>query len=133
MIVEEPISLPEFFGFPPDPSCGAVASFAGVVRDHHHGRRVQKLHYECYRSMALGEMERITAEAKERWNVHEARVIHRVGELQVGETAVAIAVVSAHRAEAFAACRYLIEEIKRRVPIWKKEIFEDGTGEWVVC
>mgnify|MGYP001588353019 CR=1 FL=1 len=75
----------------------------------------------------------LVEEAKSRWPIEDLRVLHRVGELEIGEAAVAIAVSSAHRAEAFSACRFTIEEIKKRVPIWKKEIFEDGTREWVVC
>lgn len=132
-ITQEPIRLNDFFSEGADPSCGAIASFVGLVRNHDHGRRVLKLHYECYRSMAEKMLEWIVVEAKERWPVHEVLVRHRIGTLEIGEVAVAIAVSSAHRAEAFQACRFVIEEIKRRVPIWKKEIFEDGTGEWVFC
>lgn len=132
-ITQGPVRLNEFFSSTPAPSCGAFASFVGLVRDHDHGRRVLRLHYECYPSMAEKMLEGIVAEAKNRWPVDEVKVLHRVGTLEVGEAAVAIAVSSAHRAEAFQACRFVIEEIKKRVPIWKKEIFEDGTGEWVFC
>lgn len=131
-ISRAPIVLQESF-FKPGPSCGAVASFVGLVRNHDHGRRVSRLHYECYLSMAEKMLERIVAEAKDRWPINEVRVVHRIGTLEIGEAAVAIAVSSAHRAEAFEACRFVIEEIKKRVPIWKKEIFEDGTGEWIFC
>ncbi len=75
----------------------------------------------------------IVEEAEARWDAEKARVLHRIGPLQTGEAAVAISVSATHRAEAFEACRFLIEEIKKRVPIWKKEIFEDGTSEWVSC
>ena len=78
-------------------------------------------------------MESLTMEAKGRWPIDEIHLLHRVGELQIGETAVAIAVSAAHRDEAFLACRFLIEGIKHRVPIWKKQILEDGSGEWVSC
>lgn len=132
-ITREPIRLSEFFSDGVDPLCGAVASFVGIVRDHDHGRHVLKLHYECYLSMAEKMLERIVGEAKKRWPVDEVVIRHRIGTLEIGEAAVAIAVSSAHRAEAFQVCRFVIEEIKKRVPIWKKEIFEDGTGEWVFC
>ncbi len=132
-ITQEPIRLDDFFSKGADPSCGATASFVGLVRNHDHGRRVLKLHYECYRSMAEKMLEQIVAKAKERWPVDEVLVRHRIGTLEIGEAAVAIAVNSSHRAEAFQACRFVIEEIKKSVPIWKKELFEDGTGEWVFC
>jgi len=75
----------------------------------------------------------LVEEAKNRWDINDIRVLHRVGELGIGETAVAIAVSSAHRAAAFSACRFMIEEIKKRVPIWKKEFYQDGRNEWVIC
>ena len=83
--------------------------------------------------MAEKMLEDLVLETKRRWPVDEVRILHRIGTLEVGEAAVAITVSSAHRAEAFEACRFVIEEIKKRVPIWKKEIFEDGTSEWVFC
>ncbi len=132
-ITRAPIRLEEFLSAAPASSCGASASFVGFVRDHDHGRRVVRLHYECYPSMAEKTLEEILAETKRRWPVDEVRVLHRIGTLEVGEAAVAIAVSSAHRAEAFQACRFVIEEIKRKVPIWKKEIFENGSGEWILC
>ncbi len=110
-----------------------MASFAGVVRDHDHGRRVKELHYECFASMAEKKIGALIAEARRSWKVEEVRVLHRVGRLSVGDVAVAIAVSSAHRDEAFQACRFLIESIKKEVPIWKKQIYEDGTGQWVGC
>jgi molybdopterin synthase catalytic subunit len=132
-ITERPIHLEDFFSCVPDRSCGAMASFVGIVRNHDHGRPVRKLYYDCYLSMADRMIGRLIQEALGRWDVHEMRVLHRIGELAVGEAAVAIAVSSAHRDEAFSACRFAIEEIKKKVPIWKKEIFEDGSREWVVC
>ena len=131
-ITEKAIDLNEFFSAP-DASCGAVAAFVGLVRNHDHGRSVRRLQYECYRSMAEKMIETIVGRAKELWPVDEVRVCHRVGPLEIGEAAVAIAVSSSHRDEAFEACRFVIEEIKKKAPIWKKEIFEDGTGEWVFC
>jgi molybdopterin synthase catalytic subunit len=112
------------------PARGGIACFIGTVRDHHGGRCVVRLDYLAYEAMAEAECARIVAEAQARWNGAVA-LQHRTGTLQVGETAVAVAVASAHRDEAFASCRYVIEEVKRRVPIWKQEYFADGTVEWV--
>jgi molybdopterin synthase catalytic subunit len=109
---------------------GGVACFLGTVRNHQHGREVVRLEYSAYQPMAEAECGRIVAEAESRWPVRVA-LLHRIGELAVGDTAVAIAAASAHRDEAFLACRYVIEEVKRRVPIWKKEYFADGSIEWV--
>ena len=132
-ITNEPIDLGDFFSFTPAKSCGALATFTGIVRDHDHGRQVKKLYYDCYPSMAERMIKILVAEAKNQWGVDEIRVSHRIGSLEIGEVAVAIAVSSAHRAESFSACRFIIEEIKKRVPIWKKEIFENGASEWVLC
>ncbi len=132
-ITENPIEPAAFLGIAPKVSCGATASFLGMVRDHDGGRVVKVLFYECYPSMAEKELGNVVREARDRWAVEEIRVIHRVGLLKIGDIAVAIAVSSAHRDEAFLACRYIIEEIKHRVPIWKKQIFEDGTVEWTTC
>ena len=132
-ITDKPILLQDFFSFAPDPSCGALASFVGIVRELDHGRLVKRLHYECYGSMADKMIQILIEEAKQKWNPHEIRLLHRVGTLEIGEAAVAIAVRSIHRTEALSACAYLIEAVKKRVPIWKKEIFKDGTSEWVLC
>ena len=132
-ITDDPINLSEFFSKEVDPTCGATASFVGVVRDHDHGKPVQKLYYECYVSMADKQIRAILENAKRCWPVRNVQVLHRIGWLNVGEAAVVISVSSAHRDEAFAACRYMIEEIKGKVPIWKKEVFKDGTSEWVLC
>jgi molybdopterin synthase catalytic subunit len=112
------------------PDRGAVTSFLGLVRDHHAGRMVTRLEYSAYPPMAEAECARIVAEAEARWPVRVA-VEHRIGTLEIGDAAVAIAAAAAHRDEAFAACRFVIEEVKRRVPIWKKEFYADGTVEWV--
>jgi molybdopterin synthase catalytic subunit len=112
------------------PDRGAVTSFLGLVRDHHAGRRVTRLEYSTYAPMAEAECARIVSEAEVRWPVRVA-LEHRVGTLEIGDAAVAIAAAAAHRDEAFAACRFVIEEVKRRVPIWKKEFYADGTIEWV--
>jgi molybdopterin synthase catalytic subunit len=112
------------------PDRGAIASFLGVVRNHHGNRAVRRLHYSAYGPMAEAECARIVAEAESRWRVAVA-LRHRTGRLEVGETAVAIVVAAAHRDAAFAACRWIIEEVKQRVPIWKQEFYADGTVAWV--
>ena len=108
------------------PADGAVCLFVGVVRHENAGRRVRHLEYEAYEDMALPLMEQIAAEAARRWPVSEVRMVHRLGRLEIGEPSVAVAVVSPHRAEAFAACRFAIDSLKASVPIWKKEFYEDG-------
>ncbi len=112
------------------PARGGVACFLGVVRDHHDGRAVESLDYAAYEPMAEAECARIVAEAQARWPV-EVALEHRLGHLAVGDGAVAIAAAAAHRDPAFAACRYVIEELKRRVPIWKRERYADGSEVWV--
>ena len=126
--------IPEtFLSFKPSPDSGAVATFFGVVRDHHEGRAVRSLHYECYEPMADKEIRLIRENAMNRWQLTDVHILHRVGSLEVGDIAVAAAVTSAHRAEAFAACEAIVDEIKHTVPIWKKEFYQDLTSEWVLC
>jgi len=112
------------------PERGGVATFIGVVRNHHDGRSVVRLEYSAYDAMAEAECQRIVVEAAERWPVRVA-VEHRLGTLEVGDAAVMVAAAAAHRAQAFDACRYVIEELKRRVPVWKREHFADGSMVWV--
>lgn len=108
------------------PQDGAVAIFDGIVRDNTKGRKTRFLVYEAYEEMALRQMQQLAAEAHRRFAVHEIAIVHRLGKLQVGESSVFIAVCSAHRAAAFDACRWLIDTLKKTVPIWKQEHFEDG-------
>jgi molybdopterin synthase catalytic subunit len=105
---------------------GAVCVFDGIVRDNTRGRPTLHLDYEAYREMALEQMRRLADEAVTRFGVREVAMVHRLGRLAVGETSVLIAVASAHRAAAFEACRWLIDTLKKTVPIWKKETFVDG-------
>ncbi|MGJ7903152.1 molybdenum cofactor biosynthesis protein MoaE [Lysobacter sp. 1R34A] len=110
---------------------GAYASFEGWVRDHHGGRAVAGLRYESYAALALAEGERVLEEAIERFAIVDARCVHRVGDLAIGELAVWVGVSAAHREAAFAACRYIIDETKARVPIWKHERYADGDADWL--
>jgi len=105
---------------------GAIVTFDGCVRNQSHGRRTLYLDYEAYESMALAKMREISAEARTKFAIDRVGVAHRLGRLEIGETSVFIAVSAAHRAAAFDACRYIIDTLKRSVPIWKKEYFEDG-------
>ena len=105
---------------------GAVVVFDGIVRDNTRGRRTLCLVYEAYEEMALRQMKILALEAIAAHRVREVAIVHRLGKLHVGETSVLIAVASAHRAQAFDACRWLIDTLKKTVPIWKKEYFEDG-------
>jgi MoaE-MoaD fusion protein len=105
---------------------GAVVVFEGIVRDNSRGRRTLYLDYEAYEEMARKQLEELAAQALEKFKVREVAVAHRLGRLQIGETSVAIVVGSAHRAAAFDACRWMIDTLKKTVPIWKKEHFEDG-------
>jgi adenylyltransferase/sulfurtransferase len=116
-----------------DAAAGGYASFEGWVRDHNDGRRVARLEYEAFESLAFKEGARIVAEAVARFGVRQAACVHRVGDLAIGEMAVWVGVSSSHRAEAFAACRYIIDEVKHRLPIWKKEHYVDGDSGWVAC
>jgi molybdopterin synthase catalytic subunit len=109
---------------------GGIATFTGAVRDSHAGRAVTALSYSSYESMAEHECAGIVREAEARWPVRVA-LVHRLGDLAIGDLAVAVAVASAHREEAFAACRWVIDEVKARVPIWKRETYEDGSVAWV--
>ncbi len=116
-----------------DPAAGGYASFEGWVRNHNEGLRVRHLEYEAFEPLAVKEGERIVAEAVERFGIEHAACVHRIGDLAIGEMAVWVGVSARHRAEAFAACRYIIDEVKHRVPIWKKEHYENGDSGWVNC
>src|SRR5215208_1799961 len=129
-LTRNPIELEALLSEVQDPTRGGIASFLGTVRDHHGGRGVVRLEYSAYAPMVEAECARIVAEAKSRWDCGVA-LRHRIGTLEIGEAAVAVVAASCHREAAFAACRYVIEEVKRRVPIWKQEFFADGTVEWV--
>jgi molybdopterin synthase catalytic subunit len=116
-----------------DAAAGGYASFEGWVRNHNEGLAVTRLEYEAFEALAIKEGERILQEALQRYGVLKAACVHRVGSLAIGEIAVWVGVSSRHRAEAFAACRYIIDEVKHRVPIWKKEHYVNGDSGWVNC
>lgn len=105
---------------------GAVVVFEGIVRNHSRGRRTLYLEYEAYEGMALNEMQRLAEAARERFAIRDLRLVHRLGKLEIGETSVLVVVAAAHRSAAFEACRWLIDTLKKTVPIWKKEYFEGG-------
>ncbi len=114
-------------------TAGGFASFEGWVRNHHEGRAVQSLEYSCYQELALKEGQRIVTAALEQFPIIHAHCEHRVGHLAIGDMAVYVAVSAAHRDAAFTACRFIIDEIKQRVPIWKKEYYADGSTAWPHC
>jgi molybdopterin synthase catalytic subunit len=132
LLTETPIDLPAVLAHVQAPGAGAVDVFIGTVRDNTQRKAVVRLEYEAYAPMALKKMEELAAEARRRWPVEALAIVHRVGLLQIGEAAVVIAVATPHRAEAFEACRWLIDTLKETVPIWKKEVFEDGEV-WVAA
>jgi molybdopterin synthase catalytic subunit len=125
-LVREPINTKMVLENVKHPEDGAVSMFDGIVRDNTRGRKTEYLIYEAYEEMALKQMEEMTAEAKTKFGVREVAIVHRLGRLEIGETSVIIAVASAHRAAAMDACRWLIDTLKKTVPIWKKEYFVDG-------
>jgi len=108
------------------PSVGGIVVFEGIVRDNARGKQVRYLEYDVYEEMAIEQIRTIIAEAQQRWGVERVAVAHRFGRLEIGEASVIIVVASSHRSEAFDACRYIIDTLKRTVPIWKKEVTTDG-------
>jgi len=116
-----------------DNSCGALVVFEGWIRDHNEGQAVERLEYEVYRPLAVKEGTIIIAEAVEKFGISHVMCIHREGLLELSDIAVIVCVSSPHRGEAFDACRYIIDEVKSRLPIWKKEHYLSGISEWVNC
>ena len=112
---------------------GACATFEGWVRNHNEGQAVASLEYEAYAELAEAEGNRILAEARDKFDLLAAEAVHRVGHLQIGDMAVWVGVASAHRGPAFDACRFIIDELKARVPIWKKEHYVAGASAWINC
>jgi molybdopterin synthase catalytic subunit len=131
-VTTEPLDLAAHEAAVAGPRAGAVVSFQGVVRDHDHGRSVTTLEYEGHPT-AEAVLREVVAEIAADPDVYAVAVSHRVGPLEIGDVALVAAVSTAHRAAAFAACARLVDEVKARLPIWKHQIFADGTDEWVNC
>jgi len=129
-ITEKPIDVSKLLNDVSDQSSGASVLFTGTVRDHNEQDKVSKLHYEAYQEMAEKILQEIENEIRTKWKINKFVAIHRTGTLKVGEVSVAIAVSAEHRKEAFEACKFGIDVIKEKVPIWKKEFSESGT-EWL--
>ena len=127
---DEPIRVEDLITAVRGDGDGAVALFLGTVRNHNAGRRVLRLEYSAYAEMAEGQMAAIEEQASSRFNISRVALVHRQGRLEIGEASVGVAVSAPHRAEAFEACRFIIDTLKKKVPIWKKEFFEGGE-QWV--
>ena len=127
---EQPLDGNEVFRFLQTPASGGMVVFTGTVRDHFEDKKVIRLEFEAYQAMAVKEMERLAVICAEKWPCHRIAIHHRTGVLQVGEIPVIIGVSCTHRREAFAACQFLIDTLKESIPIWKKEVFQDGS-HWV--
>jgi molybdopterin synthase catalytic subunit len=125
-VVRHPIDLGSLSR--PEPGDGAECVFTGVVRNHNDGKAVLYLEYEGYEEMVAAIFEEIADEARKRFGVTRVRIVHRLGRMEIGETSVAVAVTSPHRKEAFEACRFAIDTLKHKAPIWKKEFYADGSS-----
>jgi len=129
-IVEQPIDFGKVVSEVQRNGAGAISLFLGTIRDHTKDKAVVHLEYESYDQMAVSEMKKIVDAASAKWTDLAVAIVHRVGRLEIGEVAVAIAVSTPHREASFAACKYIIDTLKQTVPIWKKEVFSDG-DDWV--
>jgi len=125
-VTDKPIELQELVNYVSDAEAGAIATFIGTTRNNNEGRKVIALDYDGYPEMAEKELRRIGEDAKTKWPICKMAIVHRLGPVQITEASVIIAVSAGHRDAAFAACRFAIEEIKKTVPIWKKEVYEGG-------
>jgi molybdopterin synthase catalytic subunit len=130
-VTDQPLDAARLLADSVHPDDGAALLFWGVVRNQNEGRPVSHLEYHAYAEMAERTLHRIAEEAIGRFGVGEVRVVHRVGRLAVGEASVAVCVAAPHRGEAYEASRYVIEELKKRVPVWKREGYTDGDSDWV--
>ncbi len=131
-VTEQPIDPEKARTAVRHPSCGAIALFEGTIRVENEGKEVRGLEYEAHEPLLRAEVERIATEIRQRWPIHQLALLQRTGKLDVGETGIVIAVSSPHRREALAACEYMIEEFKKRAPVWKKEHYADRAA-WVHC
>jgi molybdopterin synthase catalytic subunit len=131
-VTSDPISADAALGFVADPGAGGTCVFLGTVRDHSQAGDVEGLSYEAWDELALRRLGEIAGEAFAKWSIRKMAILHRTGDLAVGEPSVVVAVSAEHRAEAFEACRHGIERLKEDVPIWKKEHLEAGESHWVM-
>ena len=132
-MVTAPIAVEELRAQLIDPAAGAYAGFEGWIRNVNEGQAVLRLEYEAYEPLAITEGNKVIVEARERFPVLHAHCVHRTGLLEIGECAVWVGVSAGHRDEAFLACRYIIDQVKIRLPIWKKEHYANGDSGWVNC
>jgi molybdopterin synthase catalytic subunit len=132
LVTSDPVDVGELERLVSDAAAGAVVSFAGVVRNHDGGRAVTMIEYEAHPS-AQAVLDEVAADVAARTDVDALAVAHRIGPLRVGEAALVVAVSAAHRQEAFAAAALLVDEVKLRLPVWKRQVFPDGSDEWVAC
>jgi len=128
---EEPIDLASAYQFLQTPEAGGISIFAGITRRWTNGKETLCLNYTCYETMAQEEMHRLVDLASSKWILHRVCLIHRMGQVPVSEASVVIGVATSHRPEAFEACRFLIDQLKIQVPIWKHETYTDGTASWI--
>jgi molybdopterin synthase catalytic subunit len=132
-LTDKPIAVETLKQFLRDDSAGALITFEGVVRNHNEGKSVKALSYEAYEPLARAEAERIFAEVAQRFTIIKSVLVHRTGHLQITDAAVFVGVSAAHRDQAYLASRYIIDEAKKRLPIWKKEHYTDASSAWVNC
>ncbi|MCB1195049.1 molybdenum cofactor biosynthesis protein MoaE [bacterium] len=132
-ICRQTISIDKSIAFVTHRSCGALCTFIGTVRDNNDGKKVTALEYECYLPMAENVLNAIAQDAERQFDIENIFIVHRYGHLAVSDISVLICVSSAHRNDSFEACRFIIETIKKDVPLWKKEYYEDSPAQWVTC
>jgi molybdopterin synthase catalytic subunit len=130
ILTYKPIDIPGIMTVMNFSESGGIVTFCGIVRNNNHGRNVKHLEYEAYEPMAKKKILEIAADAANKWKLTSALCIHRLGKLEISECAIFILTCSAHRAEAYEANRYIIEKVKKEVPIWKREFYTDGTSGW---
>jgi len=131
-LTKEPLDTGKIFSSFHHPAAGGIVLFSGEVRNHHQGRSVAFLEYEAYEPMAEKMIARILEEAKQKWELHLVFCQHRIGRLEISDSAIVVLTATSHRSEAFEANRWIVDKIKHEVPIWKKETFTDGTSDWVM-
>ena len=132
-IIQSPLTTEQYTKELQVDEAGAYVSFEGWVRNHHNGKPVTALYFDVYQAMAIKEGHKIIADAQSQFSILKAASVHRAGQLSIGECAVWVGVTAAHRHDAYMASQWIMKEIKHRLPIWKKETYQNGTSEWVFC